>query len=96
MKAETAEHVDLPVTGMSCAACARSIENQLAATPGVSAAHVNFATSTATVTVTDVTSPTHQSVSKQFSVTVNPPLTVSSTTLARATAATTRTPSANF
>ena len=44
-----AERVDLPVSGMSCAACARSIENQLAATPGVENAHVNFATSTATV-----------------------------------------------
>ena len=42
-------HVDLPVSGMSCAACARSIENQLAATEGVVRAHVNFATSTATV-----------------------------------------------
>ena len=43
------ERVDLPVSGMSCAACARSIENQLAATAGVARAHVNFATSTATV-----------------------------------------------
>jgi Cu+-exporting ATPase len=34
---------------MSCAACARAIENQLAATAGVASAHVNFATSTATV-----------------------------------------------
>ncbi len=49
MSAATAERVDLPVSGMSCAACARSIENQLAATPGVARAHVNFATSTATV-----------------------------------------------
>ncbi len=49
MNAATVGHVDLPLTGMSCAACARSIENQLAATPGVATAHVNFATSTATV-----------------------------------------------
>jgi Cu+-exporting ATPase len=49
MSAAAAERVDLPVSGMSCAACARSIENQLAATAGVSSAHVNFATSTATV-----------------------------------------------
>ena len=49
MSAATAERVDLPVSGMSCAACARAIENQLAATAGVSAVHVNFATSTATV-----------------------------------------------
>jgi Cu+-exporting ATPase len=47
--AGTAERVDLPVSGMSCAACARAIENQLAATAGVASAHVNFATSTATV-----------------------------------------------
>ncbi|HLY20581.1 MAG TPA: heavy metal translocating P-type ATPase [Bryobacteraceae bacterium] len=49
MNSATAERVDLPVSGMSCAACARSIENQLAATAGVTRAHVNFATSTATV-----------------------------------------------
>jgi Cu+-exporting ATPase len=47
--AGAAGRVDLPVSGMSCAACARSIENQLTATPGVTRAHVNFATSTATV-----------------------------------------------
>jgi len=47
--ADTAGHVDLPVTGMSCAACARSIENQLLSTVGVTRAHVNFATQTATV-----------------------------------------------
>jgi len=43
------ERVDLPVSGMSCAACARAIENRLTATAGVTSAHVNFATSTATV-----------------------------------------------
>jgi Cu+-exporting ATPase len=47
--AGTVERVDLPVSGMSCAACAGSIENQLTATAGVTRAHVNFATSTATV-----------------------------------------------
>ncbi len=49
MSANTAERVDLPVSGMSCAACARSIENQLAATAGVALARVNFATATASV-----------------------------------------------
>jgi len=49
MSAAAAERVDLPVSGMSCAACARTIENQLSSTPGVARAHVNFATSTATV-----------------------------------------------
>ena len=49
MSAATEERVDLPVTGMTCAACARAIERQLSSTPGVSSAHVNFATHTATV-----------------------------------------------
>jgi Cu+-exporting ATPase len=49
LSAGTAGRVELPVSGMSCAACARAIENQLAATAGVTGAHVNFATSTATV-----------------------------------------------
>ncbi len=41
--------VNLPVSGMTCAACARTIERTLTGTPGVARAHVNFATSTATV-----------------------------------------------
>ncbi len=41
--------VDLPLTGMTCAACARRIERALAKTPGVSSASVNFATERATV-----------------------------------------------
>ncbi len=43
------EHVDLPISGMSCAACARRIEQGLTALDGVERAHVNFATSKATV-----------------------------------------------
>jgi Cu+-exporting ATPase len=43
------ERVDLPITGMTCAACARMIERRLAKTPGVRSAGVNFATSRATV-----------------------------------------------
>src|SRR3954470_7055354 len=43
------EHVDLPITGMTCAACARRIERKLKKTDGVSQAGVNFATSRATV-----------------------------------------------
>jgi len=43
------ERIDLPVGGMTCAACARSIELALAATPGVTRASVNLATETATV-----------------------------------------------
>jgi P-type Cu+ transporter len=49
MKAAAGQRLDLPVSGMSCAACARAIERQLADTPGVARAHVNFATNTATV-----------------------------------------------
>jgi Cu+-exporting ATPase len=43
-------NVDLSVTGMSCAACARRIERQLSRAPGVSQAQVNFATNRARVT----------------------------------------------
>jgi Cu+-exporting ATPase len=43
------ERVDLPVSGMTCAACARTIERKLSKTPGVSRAMVNLATNTATV-----------------------------------------------
>ncbi|MFN2431991.1 MAG: cation transporter, partial [Gemmatimonadota bacterium] len=44
-----AESVDLPITGMTCAACARRIETKLSKTPGVRRAGVNLATSRATV-----------------------------------------------
>ena len=43
------ERVDLPVTGMTCAACANRIERQLNKQPGVEKASVNFATARATV-----------------------------------------------
>lgn len=46
---ESAERVDLPITGMTCAACARRIERKLKKVSGVSLAGVNFATSRATV-----------------------------------------------
>src|SRR5262249_33586523 len=49
MKTTAPERVDLPVSGMTCAACARSIERTLAQTPGVERANVNLATNTATV-----------------------------------------------
>ena len=49
MKTAAPERVDLPVSGMTCAACARSIERTLAVTPGVDRARVNLATNTATV-----------------------------------------------
>jgi len=49
MKTAAPERVDLPVTGMTCAACARTIERTLGKTPGVERASVNLATATATV-----------------------------------------------
>ena len=48
MRTTAPERVDLPVSGMTCAACARTIERTLAGTPGVSRANVNLATNTAT------------------------------------------------
>jgi Cu+-exporting ATPase len=46
---DPAERVDLPITGMTCAACARRIERKLTNAPGVTRANVNFATARATV-----------------------------------------------
>jgi len=43
------ERVELPITGMTCAACARRIERRLSKAPGVASAGVNFATERATV-----------------------------------------------
>ncbi|HYJ79607.1 MAG TPA: HAD-IC family P-type ATPase, partial [Longimicrobiaceae bacterium] len=43
------ERVDLPITGMTCAACARRVEGSLQRAPGVRRAGVNLATSRATV-----------------------------------------------
>lgn len=45
---QSGERFDVPVTGMTCAACARRIERVLTRTPGVQSANVNFATNTAT------------------------------------------------
>lgn len=43
------ERVDLPITGMTCAACANRIERQLKKQAGVDSCSVNFATAKATV-----------------------------------------------
>ena len=45
----TGERVDLPITGMTCASCARRIEKELSQMAGVRRAGVNLATSRATV-----------------------------------------------
>jgi P-type Cu+ transporter len=47
--AVTSERIDLPISGMTCAACARRIERGLSKQPGVERAGVNFTTSRATV-----------------------------------------------
>ncbi|MCC5937834.1 MAG: copper-translocating P-type ATPase [Lunatimonas sp.] len=43
------QEIELPVTGMSCAACAGSVESMLAQAPGVSAARVNYASHSAVI-----------------------------------------------
>src|SRR5687767_12724941 len=43
------ERIDLPVTGMTCAACAARIERSLGKSEGVTQAAVNLATERATV-----------------------------------------------
>lgn len=43
------ERIDMPITGMTCAACANRIEKTLGKQPGVVSASVNFATERATV-----------------------------------------------
>jgi Cu+-exporting ATPase len=47
--AEQTKRLDLPISGMTCAACARTIERTLTSIDGVVDARVNFATGTATV-----------------------------------------------
>ncbi len=41
--------VELPIGGMTCTACARTVEKQLGAAPGVEQANVNFATRIASI-----------------------------------------------
>jgi P-type Cu+ transporter len=48
MAAASTEHVELPITGMTCASCAHRIERKLNKLEGVTAT-VNYATETATV-----------------------------------------------
>ncbi len=44
-----AQEVELPIGGMTCAACARTVEKQLGSSTGVESASVNFATRVASV-----------------------------------------------
>ncbi len=45
----TVQQIDLPITGMTCANCARTVERTLSKTPGVENVNVNFATERAQV-----------------------------------------------
>src|SRR5262245_43442643 len=45
--------ITLPVEGMTCGACALTVQKHLNGTPGVQAASVNYATGKATVTLDD-------------------------------------------
>ena len=45
------ERIDVPITGMTCAACASTVERALGGSPGVHRAGVNIGTSRATVDV---------------------------------------------
>ena len=45
--------VTLPIEGMTCGACALTVQKHLAATPGVEEAAVNYATGKASVTIQD-------------------------------------------
>jgi Cu+-exporting ATPase len=45
----TEQRLDLPVSGMTCASCANTVERALGKAPGVASAAVNFATRKATV-----------------------------------------------
>ena len=47
------QRIILPIEGMSCAACAQTVQQALGATPGVAAASVNYATAKAAVDYDD-------------------------------------------
>ena len=78
--AETiANQTDLPVTGMTCAACASRIERVLKRKPGVVSASVNFATERASVTfdpaLTDVSGIAGAITGAGYGVVMPPPVT---------------------
>lgn len=52
--------VEIPVSGMSCAACAVSVETMLKETPGVQSASVNYATQAATLVFDEKTTDLNQ------------------------------------
>ena len=56
MNVLASKHIELPIEGMTCAACAARIEKNLNKLPGVKAA-VNFASEKATITFDEMTTP---------------------------------------
>lgn len=52
-KSNKPTHITLPVTGMTCASCVRSVERVVGRVEGVSAVSVNLATETADITLAD-------------------------------------------
>ncbi|MBB93182.1 MAG: heavy metal translocating P-type ATPase [Rhodobacteraceae bacterium] len=58
MTQNAASPLHLPITGITCAGCARRVETALAEVPGVQSAHVNVATHRATVSPGDLSLPT--------------------------------------
>lgn len=80
-KGASEERIDLPITGMSCASCATTIQDGLSALPGVSKAAVNLSTSRATVFydpretgVGDLVSAVHKRGYDVFTVSVDIPI----------------------
>jgi P-type Cu+ transporter len=49
MTPNATQHIDLPITGMTCANCARTIERTIGKTPGVGEVVVNYASEKASV-----------------------------------------------
>jgi Cu+-exporting ATPase len=62
MPLDAAATLSLPVTGMTCAGCARKVERVLTAAPGVRAASVNFATETAEIALDGPPGPAVQAI----------------------------------
>lgn len=60
--------IEVPVSGMSCAACAVSVETLLKETPGVQSASVNYATQAATLVFDEAVTDLNQAREKIHSV----------------------------
>ncbi|MBZ0300387.1 MAG: heavy metal translocating P-type ATPase [Anaerolineae bacterium] len=61
---QTLLHLDLPVTGMTCASCVRNVERALTRADGVAEANVNIATERATVSFDPARVDPHQLIER--------------------------------